>query len=89
MKEQLTAIRDEIRALHMKVAKIKQNEYSTIYNNGDVKYFEEIQGHLAMSSAAISTFVEHLDAETESKKRFATIDKADENESQLQTDSVN
>lgn len=72
--DSMAEVRDEIRALNQKVGKIKQEQYAEIYNNGDVKYFEEIQGHLAMSSAAVSTFVESLENSTEHKKRFAQLD---------------
>ena len=78
MVDKLSEIRDEIRALNMKVGKIKQEQYSEIYNNGDVKYFEEIQGHLAMSSAAVATFIESLKGNQEHKQRFASLNTSEE-----------
>ncbi|MEW6653300.1 MAG: hypothetical protein AB1394_07500 [Bacteroidota bacterium] len=88
--EQLYEQRDKVRAIGSELSKLKNENYTEIYNNGDVKYFEEISRQLAMSAASIATFIDHLEADTQIsyKKKFATLDRG-EDESQLQTDTTN
>jgi len=88
--EKLYEVCGEVRATGLKLSKLKNDNYTEVYNNGDVKYFEEISRQLAMSAACIGTFIDHLEADTRTanKPKFATLDR-DENESQLQTDTVN
>jgi hypothetical protein len=74
--KKLYEARDEVRAISAKLSKLKNDNYSEVYNNGDIKYFEEMGRQLAMSAATIATFIDHLEADTvtANKTKFAILD---------------
>lgn len=69
--------RDEVRAIGLKLQKLKNDNYTEVYNNGDIRYFDEMSRQLAMSAATIGTFIDHLDANAEQKKKFAALNTAE------------
>lgn len=60
MTKKLYEIRDNIRAVNEDVRKLKNDNYSEIYNNGDMRYIEEIRRALSICAATVATFIDHL-----------------------------
>lgn len=66
--DKLIEIRNGIRALSDDLRKLKDDNYSELYRDGDLKYFEEIQRSLSISAANVATFIDHL----ENMQRYTT-----------------
>lgn len=60
MIEKLYKIRNEIRAVNDEVRKLKNDNYSELYHNGDLRFFEEISRSLSICAATVATFIDHL-----------------------------
>ena len=62
MIEEMKKLLEQIRLNNMELSKIKNKNYHELYNNGDLRFVEEITRSLCVSAASVATFVEHLEA---------------------------
>lgn len=81
MVDEMKKLREHIHANIAELREFKNKNYHELYNNGDLRYIDEITRGFCISSANVATFIDHL----ESQRRYATLDlteqKKDESDS--------
>jgi len=60
MIEEMKKFREQIRTNIAELKAIKDKNYHELYNNGDLRYVEEISRSLYVSAANVATFIEHI-----------------------------
>jgi hypothetical protein len=82
MINELGKIREEIRTVSKRVSILKNKNYSNLYADDDLRYIEELQRNLTISSAVAGTFIDHLSKQNGSSRLKVKIDVEEQNKEQ-------
>lgn len=60
---ELVKIKEEINGINDKLKKLRDNNYTELYNKMDLRYIEEMRRTLFVSSATVATYIDKLESE--------------------------